>query len=449
MYWIVRRGLPRSFLLPILVATGCQVGIRTDITSIPSPIPSSALATRSPTDLATSTVPITPTPSKTATPPPGEVEYHCIDVSDDPTTLSGISGKIVSIGEIIPIVDGKSIHSPSLLVDLQTGEHIPLAFEETPSMFAVSSNSGYLAFDTKYGNDYTYMRINIIDSTNTPLGEFVEERASFDWLNDEILLLTGQIGGNNPLVALSPFESKRRVIEPFVTEEERVAPSDIEVLRDWGFYALHKIIYNPTLTRAIYASSDGVVFRDLTTNEDISSWGDIGLWGRSPKWSDDGTKLAIGWDTTASSYAASLTEKDEILILDENGNLLSSTHLSELSGPVFISSSSWSPDGSHVAFWYANNRLMDTDPQMANYDLRLAVYDTTTQNLVDYCIEKDYDNYYLHRSDASPIWSPDGNSLVISKTNSPDSNPSVIIVDLENERAAVVMTGYEPVGWMK
>ena len=416
-----------------IILAGCN----NTITS-PSPTASPTRLLESPTSLTTSTIPIAPTPTSTATPPHGEVEYHCINIGDDPTTLNALTGKIVLNGELIPHSEGKWLSNPSLLVDLQTGEQITLAPEDSPSMFVISPNGRYLAYDTKYGNDYTYMRINIVDSTNTPVGKFVEKSASFEWLNDEILFVHGQVRNN--LIALYPFENKRIIIPPFETEKERKFPYDFQMLYDWGFYGSNKIIYNSTLTRAIYAARDGVIFHDLTTNQDIYTLKTGGDWGVSPKWSPDGTKLAIsininldfGWEN----------RKYELVILDQNGKQLLMTNLSALPGLVYISSLSWSPDGGRIAFWYTTNDDLNTG-------LRLAVYDTSSQKVIDYCIVKNSDYFSGRGNDTSPIWSPDANFLLISKTDKPDNNPSAIIVDLNNERATVVKTEYEPVGWMK
>jgi hypothetical protein len=71
-----------------------------------------------------------------------------------------------------------------------------------------------------------------------------------------------------------------------------------------------------------------------------------------------------------------------------------------------------------------------------------------TQKTIDYCIIYNPSAHIWHRNDTSPIWSPDGNFLLIETPNA-DNNPNVVIVDLVQEIAAVIKTDYEPVGWMK
>ena len=438
MSQMLQNKLMWILIILLLLIPGCSGGNELDPSSAPISIASTAVLPKSPTPIATSTILPSSTPS--ATPRPGEVEFQCIEIGDDPKALSNLSGTLVLNGDIVPIVDGKVIYQPSLLVDLTSGDQIPISENTVDERYAVSPGGSYLAFVAQYSSDYKEVQANIIDSKNNLLAEIAEKNFwSMEWLDDETLFLDARDTESNPLVALYPFINKRKILQPFVTENERIAPFDSERLFDWGFYGFHKIIYNPTFTRAIYASSDGVVFRDLTTNKDIATFGN-GLWGMSPKWSPEGLRLALGLNTTAGSGWEN--RKYELVILDQNGKQLLMTNLSALPGPVYISSLSWSPDGSRVAFWYTTN-------EDENKELRLAVYDIETQKVKDYCIVKDFAYYQLHRNDASPIWSPDGNFLLISKADNMDKNPSVIIVDLQNERAAVVKSGYEPVGWMK
>jgi hypothetical protein len=426
-------------LLSAFLISNCGAAVKTDASPAPSPTTSATQLMEN----STSTEIKTPTVTPTATVSRGEIEYHCIDISNDLTQLGSVSGTLVLNGYLAPIGTGKLISNTSLLVDMSSGNAVSLATDDLTHTFVVSSGGDYLAFDVSIGNDYSKRRINILDSKGNVLAGIDEnDFVSMEWLNDKILLVDSQINQykNHPLIFLSPFEHKQRIVEPFITQAERIVPSDHEVLYEWGFYSAHKIIYSPSFTRAVYAASDidgsKIVFRDLTSNQDISAF-HTQAWGVSPKWSPDGTKIAIGANVN------SITGKDELVVLDQNGEQLFATKLSTRPGKyAYISSLSWSPDGYRIAFWYTTNKDI-------NRDLRLAVFDTKTQQTIDYCIANNGVTHFWHRSDISPIWSPDGDFLLIEPSNADGNNPNVVIVDLVQERANIIKTGYEPIGWMK
>ncbi|MEP7136762.1 MAG: hypothetical protein ABI904_17690 [Chloroflexota bacterium] len=421
-------------LLSAFLISNCGAAVN----PVPSPIASVTVLIENSTPTETNTPAITPT----STLSPSGIEYHCINISDDMTQLGSLNGTLVLNGHLVPTGNGKLISNPSLLVDMSSDNEIALAADDLTHAFVVSPDSDYLAFDVSIGNDYSKRQINILDSKGNVLAEIEEKDfVSMEWLSDKILLVDSQLEQykNSPLIFLSPFDHTQKIVQPFVNEFERIIPLDHEWIYRWGFYSAHKIIYNPTFTRAIYAASDSngskIVFRDLTSNQDISAFY-TQAWGVSPKWSPDGTKMAIGVNVN------SITGKDELVVLDQNGVQLFATKLSTRPGKyAYISSLSWSPDGSRIAFWY-------TTSEDSNHDLRLAVFDIKTQKTIDYCITNNAPAHLWHRNDTSPIWSPDGSFLLIETPNA-NNNPNVVIVDLVQEGANIIKTGYEPIGWMK
>lgn len=428
-------------LLTVLIP-GCGIAVKNDASPIMHPISSATILQKSPVPVETQTKLPVVTPNATLN--PGNVEYHCINISEDATKLNDMGGTLVLNGYPGPSTNGKLISYSSVLVDMSSGNQIPLLADDSTNRFVVSPSGDYLAFDTPIRNDYSKSQINILDANGKILSRIeVEQVLVFmEWLNDKTLLVNSLIE-HNPMIFLSPFDQRQKIVEPFITEAERIAPFDHELLLQWGFYAYHKIIYNPTLPRAVYAASDQdgakAVFRDLTSNKDISILRGQ-AWGVSPKWSPDGTKFAIGKNTNSPFE----TIKYELVILDQNGEQLFTTHLSALPTPIDISSLSWSPDGNRVAFWYTTNGDINV-----NRDFRLAIFDTKTQKTIDYCVTKHAENHRWHRNDISPIWSPDGNFLLIETRDTGDNNANVVVVDLVQEYAAIVKTGYEPVGWMR
>jgi Tol biopolymer transport system component len=370
-----------------------------------------------------------------------EIDYRCATFKKDITELGNITGTIILNGYIVVLRDkAKEISNPLLLINLNTGNEIQLSVMETDNHFAVSPSGDYLAYDV-WKDGTNQWQINIVDATGNQLRTFDEEDLqSFEWLDRDNLFINSLSNKleHSPLILLSPFGNNEKLIEPFITEEERIIPSDRELIYGWGFYAFHKIIYNSTFTRAIYASSDEngatIVFRDLLSNKDISTLRSREAWGISPKWSPDGAQIAIGMNINSADG------KNEIVVVNQNGALIFTTHLAELYEKSYISSLSWSPDGKKIAFWYTVNENI-------NSALRLAILDTSTQKITDFCTSKDSPYYRWHTNDKSPIWSPDSNYLLIETAN--DDIPNAVILDISNGNAVIIKNSYEPAGWMK
>ena len=105
---------------------------------------------------------------------------------------------------------------------------------------------------------------------------------------------------------------------------------------------------------------------------------------------------------------------------------------------VWESSFSWSPDSRYLAMFLA--------PHLgaANEPARVAVLDTTTLNVIDYCLP-------ITSSGKgpiwSPIWSPDSRQFVITDWYEQDHR-HMILVDIENNIAAQIADDVEPVGWI-
>ena len=370
-----------------------------------------------------------------------EIDYRCAAFKKDITELGNITGTIILNGYIVVLRDkAKEISNPLLLINLNTGNEIHLSVMETDNHFAVSPSGDYLAYDV-WKDGTNQWQINIVDATGNQLRTFDEEDLqSFEWLDRDNLFINSLSNKleHSPLILLSPFGNNEKIIEPFITEEERIIPSDRELIYGWGFYAFHKIIYNSTFTRAIYASSDEngatIVFRDLLSNKDISALRSHEAWGISPKWSPDGAQIVIGMNINSADG------KNEIVVVDQNGALIFTTHLAELYEKSYISSLSWSPDGKKIAFWYTANENI-------NSALRLAILDTSTQKITDFCTTKDSPYYRWHTNDKSPIWSPDSNYLLLETAN--DDIPNAVILDIVNGNAVIIKNSYEPIGWMK
>ena len=102
----------------------------------------------------------------------------------------------------------------------------------------------------------------------------------------------------------------------------------------------------------------------------------------------------------------------------------------------------WSPDVKKLAFWVM---LAPNGTQ----DFVLTILDMNTKTATNLCITSDPNGYggEFHEDLPAPIWSPDGEQVVVESRYSEDHN-RVVLVDLSNKIAVEIGQDVRPVGWM-
>jgi hypothetical protein len=251
------------------------------------------------------------------------------------------------------------------------------------------------------------------------------------------------------MLALNPFSGERQILEPDFPRILNTHPTVLDMLPFWEGWS--GVIYDPTLTRAIYPRFVGnndemytyavwdVSERRLiaTLEEVFSSSSSFGGNFPMPKWFPDGSRFVFqGFDPTEDPV------KTELYEVSRDGQVKQLTHLSSVAY-VWESSYSWSPDGGHIAMFLG-------PPLGAAFEkARVAVLDTATLNITDYCISITFsgEGYGGGGPIWSPIWSPDGHQFVITDWYEKDHR-RVILVDIEKNSAVQIANDMEPVGWM-
>jgi Tol biopolymer transport system component len=205
------------------------------------------------------------------------------------------------------------------------------------------------------------------------------------------------------------------------------------------------IIYDPTLTRALYPKPNSAVsLFNLETNQEIAQLSIPGQ-TRLPKWSPDGKNLAV---IGTKSYSAENILLDEFWVISRDG-----LDRKELSFPpssfkkVHIEDYSWSPNDSQIAFWLTTDNNKSTTAQNP---FELAVLDLDRNEITNYCISGTSTiDYATYTDPVNIIWSPDGTQLLIVRYNNDNNkNTDEIIVDLKNKSAYKVAENMQPIGWM-
>lgn len=165
---------------------------------------------------------------------------------------------------------------------------------------------------------------------------------------------------------------------------------------------------------------------------------------RSPifDWQPSNGQLALVASNTSVARSSGSPIPDEIFIVEQNGQVRQLTHLYEsFSRDIEINGLSWSPNGEKIAFW-----LNDSE------GVTLMVADTLSGDIVNYCISSDLYLFPIYLP--APIWSPDGNKLLIENRYAPDKHSpaqnksKLLIVDLQSKVAFPIAENENPVGWM-
>ncbi len=405
----------------------------TPIKTGPSTLVALFTATQRPTITPNVTATITPTSTEPGFPSPvpnSTVTQHCLEINDQLLPKSNLEGTLV-LGNGLPDV------RPYLL-DLNTNKRIDYSFTtQNPQLWldyaAVSPDGKWLAY-IEWFTKANISRLHLISSD-------LLERPYLDlptgwgkivyWLdNQRILLSTSQTlpEGIYP-------SGKMMILYPFLREWEILSPKlPFQISTDpmhW-FYSPDNpiVIYNPSLTQAVYLALSGFYLIDAKSLNIITHISTINYMSR-PQWSPQGDRFAMVIDNAQYPDA-----KSEIYQFNQEGQSKSITSIARAFGDnnESIVSFKWSPDGSKIAFTYF---LMDF------HDAHLAVVDVGTGQTVDYCVPS--------LGLLPPIWSPDSNKIAFASGRSTDEERiwRTVILDLENEYAIQVADTMLPLGWMK
>jgi hypothetical protein len=426
VHWLTL--VPISILLFFVVLlAGCTSGLSSTETTLPVSTPSISLYI---------THTLTPSFSRTPNILQGiRLEIQCLDI------LPAFPSDLVTRG-ILVINDKREPNT--YLRDMANGSVLELLPAASPFSVSVSPDRNWIAYETYLSdgivvtsNDGSRYKV-IKDISNQMLG----------WLNNEQLVFRVPVlvptSDANPipsqdmtevptLLILNPFTGERRVMEPKIPD-----------LVPWGgkipwWDGWSGLIYDSTLRYAAYLGENGLTLRDLENSSTIAS-APFDVYSR-PYWSPDGQMFAVAdsLDYHKSAY--------EIFTMDLNGDVLQLSNLAAYHTSNYISGLVWSPNGRYIAFWLSSwdeEVEYPFNDEIINPPSSLAVLDTQTGNLTDYCIQSDTNEF------SSPIWSPDSNQIIVVVDSTLDSvdDTRVVLVDLEQEIAATVTENMIPVGWL-
>lgn len=383
--------------------------------------------------------------------PETRLRYQCLEVTSALPTGAILEGRIVLDGQF-----------NDYLLDVKTGDKIPLAQETNIDLFygTVSPDGKWLAYlqDTYDQSRSKILKKELVVATGA--GQLYKTIPWEDnwlyliqWLdNQRLVIIRNRNTGNEPykldsVIVLNPFTAQQQEFLPDY-------PNIYTILKPttlWGYYDAARTIYDPTLTWVVYAgaptaySNTTLVTIELentqTGKTEAQLFAKPLLYGSVPQWSPDGEQFVTHLDPTLNGdLSIRYVGGFELYSVTRDGQVSRLTYLTT----QYIATEyndSWSPDGRRIAFWLT---FAEKDKDNSNLVERLAVLDTTTGEVTDYCLLGE-----TYGSDLKPIWSPNGQYLVVRATNGKYANHTfAILVDIVNNWAAQIAEDVYPVGWM-
>jgi hypothetical protein len=294
-------------------------------------------------------------------------------------------------GEMVSVFEGLSLE------DISPSRDRLLAFDNNGDIQVVTIGG---QFEAKY-----YLaNFNISES----------DHVNSNWISDDTIYLeTWETSKNRQLISAW-------IINPFTGETQEIYQYPDLFTYDQVYWApSSRMLFNYELNRVAYPTNFTINLVDLTTGKIFPGQKEARDHGEFPAWSPDGTRLMFS--TLVSDYAESKYQED-ILLLNEEGQMNQVTNFSSVNEFVNIWEPSWSDDGWYIAFWVDTQK--DTSSPYIN---SLAVLDTQSGQVTQYCVGGNEIGM------AAPDWSSDGKYLSTYLYNKENEEAFEIIVDTETK----------------
>ena len=323
------------------------------------------------------------------------------------------------------------------LIDMSTGEDILLTLpEEKIGFLEISPNRKYGAYSSAFydvDGRIVERQLFITDAEGQRLKNIPWEdnwSTAIYWFDDNHLM----IGSVTSEEEVEVFWKSRSwiILDPFSGEEWLLDPDTISGWGDWvaaaeeftelfAWRGWKSVAYDPSRTLVMYPriiNEDGELITydlwDVSQQQLIASLDSIinvniaGDYCPVPDWSPDGSQFAIVGGVEDMD-TGEMTGR-ELFRVTKDGHV---EQLTQLGGyaKVWPTSHSWSPDGRYIALYINSVDIPDDEAH-------LAVLDTETLTLTDYCMKVHaYDESFgddtMRYQSPAPIWSPDGTQLLV------------------------------------
>ncbi|MCL4270731.1 MAG: PD40 domain-containing protein [Anaerolineales bacterium] len=358
--------------------------------------------------------------SQTSTPNSEVSLPSCFDEGNDEISLSSITeGIIINPGSKFLLLEIQSKNIYEILPTSETSYAIDQSVSPNRNLLAT------IEIVLNESRQFEEMYLLIFNARREILERIVFEIPGLHkirWLNNEnILLYTANTSRDGTVLLINPFTKKQNYITnalpDFFDESDLLFPNlrflmEYSPNLEWGVY-LKRDKSGGIATPFPAGPSIGHAVYDFSANKAIWIPKYPTDFSEEPKWSPDGSKVAI-------------EANNQLTIVTRDGTLQPMLDDSETNNVQFPE---WSPDGRYIAFWNTN---------------KFMIYDIQENTLQGLCI-----NTNANFSRPLFAWSPDSQYIFIGTySNSESGNTLINIKESKIYKVSTNPTFYYPVGWM-
>jgi Tol biopolymer transport system component len=277
-----------------------------------------------------------------------------------------------------------------------------------------------------YSNEKRQIARSIIieDANGNILKELsgdVETWKTFYWLDNQRIV----IGMDGQPYVLNPFTGEGYDLSKWYAQ----SPGGLKTIPVWDVNG----IFDSQLSRLFYIQEDDTlllwdlkihqILVRINPNSSFSS-------DDQPKWAWDDSEIVLGRASGAENQG------EELFSVSRDGKINQLTELSKEYHQVAILKFNWSPNGQNIAFFFR-------DKSKENNVSQFAVLNRKTLKIINFCNLSGF-----MQPNVEPVWSPDGNKLLIGRLEADSKTYKTVLLDLSNETAAILTENRIPAGWM-
>lgn len=422
-------------ILAMFLLGSCSESLNSKVSTAADATPSFATSA-TPLPGATMVSPIPPSPTlTTATTPTVSLEarfqYHCLEIVSAFPPATTITGTLV--------LQGYQDH-PTYLWNLETGAKIVLAENHFTGDLAgeinVSPDRKLLAyvFLEEQEKKLSIQIVNVEGQVLQSLPWDETWATIVGWLDNTHLMIDREGTPLYSLMILDPFTGQKQEL---FSHYPGIYPIWHEV--DWEYFSAIAAVYDPTLTRVVYPNGPEYVLWDIPTRQVVARIPSYTALNNAPLWSPDGKQFLVV--ELPQEWKEDQPTQEELMVVSYEGKTTPLTHLSARFTGVYIRHAVWSPDGRYVAFWLGIN----VPPGNTYRDyMELAVLDTSTQTIKDYCLKESFS-----KGEWAPVWALNSTQLLVQAPPKTGKLSNNVLVDLAQGFAVQVEENAQNMAWMR